>query len=66
MDDGSAWDGADMWVAPGESTDYIVGLYQRARTHADETIEALELDHVGTVPWPGARRETTLRQIVLP
>ena len=58
MDDGSAWDGADMWVAPGESTDDIVGLYQRARTHADETIEALDLDHVGTVAWwaEGRRR----------
>lgn len=66
MDDGSVWDGADMWVAPGESTDYIVGLYQRARAHADETIEALELDHVGTVAWwAEGRREATLRQIVL-
>jgi hypothetical protein len=66
MDDGSVWDGADMWVAPGESTDYIVGLYQRARAHADETIETLELDHVGTVSWwKEGRREATLRQIVL-
>jgi hypothetical protein len=66
FDDNSIWEGADMWVAPGESTDYIVGLYRRACAHADETIAAVGLDDVGTVPWwPEGKREATLRQLVL-
>ncbi|MFI6321118.1 DinB family protein [Nonomuraea sp. NPDC050556] len=66
VDDGSVWDGADMWVAEGETTAYIVGLYERACAHADETIEALDLDAVGTVPWwPESRREASLRMLVL-
>ncbi|WP_336214069.1 DinB family protein [Nonomuraea sp. LPB2021202275-12-8] len=66
IDDDSIWEGADMWVAPGESTDYIVGLYRRACAHADETIEALELSTVGTVPWwEEGKRDATLRQLIL-
>jgi hypothetical protein len=66
VDDGSIWEGADMWVAPGETTDYIVGLYRRACAHADSTIETLDLDEVGTVSWwAEGKREVTLRQLVL-
>ncbi|MPZ60907.1 MAG: DUF664 domain-containing protein [Propionibacteriales bacterium] len=66
IDDKTIWEGADMWVAPGESTEYIVGLYRRACAHADGTIEAVGLDEVGTVPWwPEGRREATLRRLVL-
>lgn len=66
FDDGSVWDGADMWVAEGESTAYITGLYERACAHADETIEALDLDTVGTVPWwQEGKRDASLRQLIL-
>src|SRR5262245_18259898 len=44
----------DMWATPDESTEYIVSYYHRACTHADETIEALDLDA------PGANASTTL------
>src|ERR687893_2140567 len=38
---------ADMWATAEESREDIVGLYHRARTHADATIEALPLDAAG-------------------
>lgn len=63
--DGSVWDGADMWAAPDESAEYIMGFYRRACAHADETIGLLELDAVGAVPWWNeGERETTLGAIL--
>jgi len=57
---------ADMWAAPGEPREFIVDLYQRARAHADATIESLPLDAVGHVAhWPPERREVTLHQILV-
>jgi hypothetical protein len=61
IEDGSIWQGGDMWAKPGESSDYIIGLYQRACAHADRVIAALDLQAPGTVAhWPQDRRETTL------
>jgi len=61
IDDGSIWDGADMWARPEESSEYIIGLYRRACAHADRVIDELDLDAPGQVPhWPEDRRETTL------
>lgn len=61
MDDGSVWDGADMWVTADESSDYILGLYQRACAHADRTIADLDLTAPGSVAhWPEGKRDTTL------
>jgi uncharacterized damage-inducible protein DinB len=57
---------SDMWATAGESREQIVGLYQRVWTHADATIEALELDAVGNVPWwPEDRREATLHRVLV-
>ena len=59
--DGSIWDGADMWATADESRDYIIGLYERACAHADETVETLELDAPASVAhWAPDRRSTTL------
>ena len=59
--DGTIWQGADMWAKPGESSEYIIGLYRRACAHADRVIAALDLKAPGTVPhWPADRRATTL------
>ncbi len=55
--------GGDMYAAVGESTEYIVDLYQRACAHADETIAELELDTIGTVTHSGAK--ITLRQALV-
>lgn len=64
--DGSVWEGGDMWATPDESAEYIMGFYRRACAHADETIDALELDSVGSVPWWNERdRETTLGTILV-
>jgi Protein of unknown function (DUF664) len=66
IEDGSVSEGADMWVAEGESTDYIVGLYRRGCAHADETLAALDLDTVGKVPWwPAERQAATLRRLAM-
>ena len=38
VDDGSNWQDADMWATADQSSDYLIGLYQRTCAHADETI----------------------------
>ena len=66
VDDGSIWQGADMWARPDESSEYIIGLYQRACAHADRVIAALDLDAPGSVAhWPAGRRETTLGVLLI-
>lgn len=66
VEDGSIWDGADMWAQPEESRDQILDLYDRACRHGDETIAALDLDAPGSVPhWPAERRSTTLGVLLI-
>jgi hypothetical protein len=66
IEDGSIWDGADMWAKAGESSDYIIGLYQRACAHADDVIGKLDLDAPGTVAhWPENRRNTDLGVLLI-
>ena len=61
VEDGSIWDGADMWALPSESSGYLTGLYRRACEHADEVIRELDLDAPAQVAhWPEDRRGTTL------
>jgi hypothetical protein len=49
-DDDAEFD-ADQWVAPDETRTEIVDRYRAACAHADATIDALELDTLGHVPW---------------
>jgi uncharacterized damage-inducible protein DinB len=42
---------ADMWATADESRQEIVALYRRVWVHSDATVEALELDATGRVPW---------------
>jgi Protein of unknown function (DUF664) len=66
IEDGSIWDGADMWATVDESSEALIGLYQRASAHADRTIEDLELDAPGSVAhWPQDRRDTTLGVLLI-
>jgi hypothetical protein len=66
VEDGSIWEGADMWATPDESSEALIGLYQRACAHADRTIEDLELDTAGSVAhWPEDRRDTTLGVLLI-
>jgi hypothetical protein len=43
--------GADKWVTPEESRAEIVDRYRAACAHADDTIDALDLEAPGNVPW---------------
>ncbi|HSJ72655.1 MAG TPA: DinB family protein [Acidimicrobiia bacterium] len=64
--DDDAEPNADMWATPDESRADIVDLYRRAWVHADATIDALDLDAVGNVPWwKSDRREVSLHQILI-
>lgn len=59
--DDSAEPNADMWATADESREYIVEFYRRAWAHSDATIDALELDTIGRVPWwPSERNEVAL------
>lgn len=64
--DDDAEPNADMWATPDESREHIVDLYRRVWAHSDATIDALELDATGRVPWwPDARSDVTLHQILV-
>ncbi len=57
---------SDMFAAAGESREFITGLYRQAWAHSDATIDALELDAIGHVPWWRAERnEVTLHRILV-
>jgi len=49
-DDLDAW-GTDHWAASDETRADVVELYRRVSVHADATIDALDLDARGYVPW---------------
>ena len=64
--DDDAEPNADMWATAEESREQIVGLYHRVWAHADATIDALELDVIGHVPWWAPdRNEVTLHRILV-
>jgi hypothetical protein len=65
VEDGSIWDGADMWALPTESRDYLVGLYQASWKHSDVSIAELPLDTPGLVEWwAPERRDTTFGHLL--
>ncbi len=51
VEDGSIWDGADMWATPGDSRADLIGFYQSAWHHCDESISELGLTAPAHVPW---------------
>ena len=57
-------DGSDLWVAPAETGEQIIGFYQRACGHADATINELPIDAPGHVPW-WPRSDVKLLNIML-
>jgi hypothetical protein len=66
IEDGSVWDGADMWARADESSAEILALYRRACAHGDRTIASLDLDSVGRVPhWPDETAGTTLGHLLV-
>jgi hypothetical protein len=65
-EDGSVWDGADMWAKADESSDEIIALYRRACAHGDETVAELDVDSPGRVPhWQADTADTTLGYLLV-
>ncbi len=63
-EDGTVWEGADMWAKADESSDDILELYRRACAHSDATIETLDVESSGRVPhWPSP--DTTLGYLLV-
>lgn len=57
---------ADLWVTPQERREDVLDLYHRAAAHSDATIDALDVDAPGRVPWwPEGRNEVTLHQVLV-
>lgn len=54
-----AEDNADMWAGPEETIGSVRAFAERVWAHADATIEALELDATGRVPWWGDAGEVS-------
>ena len=53
----------DMYARPDEGVDDVIELFDLAHRHAGETIDALDLDTEGHVPWWGAANPVTLHWI---
>ena len=56
---------ADMWATAEESREEIIALHHASAAHADATIEALDLDALGHVPWWGDQGTVTLQRILV-
>lgn len=56
---------ADMFARADESRKQILDMFTAARDHAVSTIEALELDTEGHVPWWGDNNPVTLGLIIV-
>lgn len=57
---------ADMWATAAESRAQITELYEESARQADATIEVLDLDSPGRVPWWHPQKaDVTLQQILV-
>ena len=56
---------ADMWATAEESPAEIIAFYHQVWLNSDATVEALELDAPGSVPWWGDRGAVNLHQILV-
>lgn len=60
-----AEDNADMYAGPDETIASVREFAERVWAHADATIDALDLDTTGRVPWWRERGDVTLGQILV-
>jgi uncharacterized damage-inducible protein DinB len=57
---------ADLWATADETREEIIDLYRYSAAQSDATIDSLDLDAPGLVPWWGPDREqVTLHQILV-
>ena len=62
----AAFEDADLWVPAGQTRAEVIDFHHFSASHADATIDALDLDSVGEVPWwPADRRRVTLHQVLV-
>src|SRR5205085_335420 len=65
-EDGSVWEGGDMWARADETRDSLIALYRTAWAHSDESIERVPLDAPAEVAWwSQERRHTTFGSILV-
>jgi uncharacterized damage-inducible protein DinB len=65
FDDGAEVN-ADMWATADETSEEIIELFRFSSSHADATVDALDIDSTGHVPWwPPERQPVTLHQILV-
>ena len=63
--DGSVWEGADMWATAEESREWLLDLYRTAGRHSDESLVQLPLEARASVSWwPEQRRVTTFGHLL--
>lgn len=55
----------DMYATADESREDVIDLFALARTHAAATVDALDLDAPGHVPWWGDANPVTLQRILV-
>ncbi|PSS43182.1 DinB family protein [Arthrobacter woluwensis] len=61
-----AEENADLWVPETESVQSILELHHASAAHSDATIDALDLDAPGVVPWwKPETRNVTLQQVLV-
>lgn len=64
--DDDAEDNADLWATVEQDRDWVIAFYLRAQEHANTTIDTLDLDARGVVPWwSPTSREVTLHRILV-
>lgn len=65
-EDGSVWEGADMWARADESREWILDLYRDAWRRSDAGLAELPLDAPAAPAWwPEETRQTTFGHLVV-
>ncbi len=65
-EDGSVWDGADMWARAQESREWLLDLYREAWARSDAAIAELPLDHPAAPSWwPEETRSTSFGHLLV-
>ncbi len=65
-EDGSVWEGGDMWARADESREWVIDLYRQAWALSDASLAELPYDHPAAPHWwPEATRQTTFGHLVV-
>ncbi|QIM23004.1 DUF664 domain-containing protein [Phycicoccus sp. HDW14] len=65
-EDGSVWEGGDMWARADESREWVIDLYRQAWALSDAALAELPLDHPAAPAWwPEETRQTTFGHLVV-